>query len=227
MVRTFAQLISFIFHPLLIITYMLVLLMLVNPYLFGVNSIAALEARILILLVFASTFFIPAFAVMMMRLLGLSESIYLEKKEERIIPYIATGVFYLAMFRFLLYDTNVPIAFKSFVLGATIALFIAFFINLFSKISMHAVGMGGLLGMIVITMMMFSYNYFFIDIAMIGTQMISLNIVLMVVLLMTGIVCSARLILNAHSMQDLYGGLIVGFSSQFIAMKIFLSLLTN
>ena len=96
MLRVFAKIVSVIFHPLLILTYMLILLLLVNPYLFGVNDIAY-QSR-LILLMFMSTFLLPAFAVFMMRNLGLVSSIELENKQERIGPYIITGVFYLWMY---------------------------------------------------------------------------------------------------------------------------------
>jgi len=222
MLRTLAQLISLVFHPLLITTYMLVILLLVNPYMFGVPSIFNEEARILILIIFASTFFIPAFAVLMMRMLGLSESMEMEKKEDRIIPYIATSVFYLAMFRFLLSDNSVPVAFKAFVLGVVIALFVAFFINLFSKISIHAVGMGGLLAMTIIMMTSsYSYGNFLFKSEIFGDQLISLNALLMSVIIICGLVASARLFLNAHNIHDLLGGFLVGFGAQFLALRIF------
>ena len=60
MLRFFAQFISVVFHPLLMLTYMLILLLLVNPYLFGVNNIGDQLSRVLILRIFLSTFFIPS-----------------------------------------------------------------------------------------------------------------------------------------------------------------------
>ena len=42
--RYAAQIISIIFHPLLVLTYMLILLLLVNPYLFGVNNLSDKES---------------------------------------------------------------------------------------------------------------------------------------------------------------------------------------
>ena len=146
MVKWLAHFISFVFHPLLILTYMLVLLILVNPYLFGVSSIWEIDSQLLILRIFFSTFFIPAISVVLMRLLGLIESLEMRDRQERIGPYIITGVFYLWIFRNFLSNSQVPDAYTTFVLGATISLFLAFFINIFTKISAHAVGMGGLTG---------------------------------------------------------------------------------
>lgn len=216
--KLIAHLFSIVFHPLMMLTYMLVLLLLVNPYLFGVNNV--LDGHFLILLIFLSTFFIPMVAILMMRFLGLIQSFQMRDKKERIGPYISTGIFYLWMFRNLLDNPDIPLAYKVFVLGATIALFTAFIINLVSKISMHAVGMGGLIGMTVITMLLFSYDYFTISTSLLGTVQVSMTALLMLVLLLSGIVCTSRLLLNAHDLQDVYGGIIVGFATQFIALQL-------
>ena len=219
MLKSLAQVLSFIFHPLLIVTYMLVLLLLVNPYLFGVNSISDKQSKLLILQVFLSTFFIPAFAVAMLRFTGMIKSMEMKTRQERIGPYIITGMFYIWMFRNFLGSDQVPTAFSSFLLGASLGLFIAFFINIFSKISAHAVGMGGLVGMVVITMLLFSYDTFTIHSTIVGIVEMSMNGVLVFVIVMAGIVGTARLLLQAHEPLDLYGGYLVGFASQFIALR--------
>ena len=218
MLRLLAQIISFIFHPLLIVTYMLALLLLVNPYLFGVSSIGDKASKLLLLQIFLSTFFIPGVAVVMLRFTGMIQSFQMETKQERIGPYIITGLFYLWMFRNFLDNPSIPTAFTSFLLGATIGLFFAFFINIFSKISAHAVGVGGLLGMVVITMLLFSYDTFTIMMAR-GTLEVSMSTVLLMAILIAGLVGTARLALQAHEPMDLYGGYLVGFASQFLALR--------
>ncbi|MCB0594031.1 MAG: hypothetical protein H6557_17060 [Lewinellaceae bacterium] len=218
MLRLLAQVVSFIFHPLLIVTYMLVLLLLVNPYLFGVSSIGDSASKLLILQIFLSTFFIPGVAVSMLRFTGMISSFEMKDKQERIGPYIITGVFYLWMFRNFLTNPSIPTAFTSFLLGATIGLFFAFFINIFSKISAHAVGVGGLLGMVVITMLLFSYDTFTILSAR-GTLEVSMSTVLLITIVIAGLVGTARMALEAHEPMDLYGGYLVGFASQFMALR--------
>ena len=219
MLRLPAQIISFIFHPLLIVTYMLALLLLVNPYLFGVSSIGDKASKLLLLQIFLSTFFIPGVAVVMLRLTGMIQSFQMETKQERIGPYIITGLFYLWMFRNFLDNSQIPTAFTSFMLGATIGLFLAFFINIFTKISAHAVGMGGLLGMVVITLLLFSYDTFSMNLPF-GVFEVSMSAVLAIAVLLAGLVGTARLLLQAHEPMDLYGGYLVGFSAQFIALRI-------
>ncbi len=219
MLKSLAQVLSFVFHPLLIVTYMLVLLLLVNPYLFGVNSIGDKDSKLLVLRVFLSTFFIPAFALAMLRFTGMVKSLEMKSRQERIGPYIITGIFYIWMFRNFLSSSQVPTAFTCFLLGASIGLFIAFFINIFSKISAHAVGMGGLLGMVVITMLLFSYDTFTLNSTIVGMVEVSMNWVLIFTILIAGLVGSSRLLLQAHEPMDLYGGYLVGFASQFIALR--------
>lgn len=219
MLRLLARIISILFHPLLIVTYMLVLLLLINPYLFGVSRISEQASKLLILQVFLSTFFIPAFAVAMLRFMGMIESMEMKSRQERIGPYIITGIFYLWMFRNFLDNTQIPTAFTSFMLGAAIGLFIAFFINIFSKISAHAVGMGGLLGMVAITLLLFSYDTFTVSTSL-GLLEVSMSAVLIVTILLAGLVGTSRLLLQAHDPMDLYGGYLVGFAAQFIALRI-------
>lgn len=198
---------------------MLILLLLVNPYLFGVSNIGEQPSKLLILQVFLSTFFIPGFAVAMLRFTGLIKSMEMRDKHERIGPYIITGVFYLWMFKNFESNTQIPTAFASFMLGATISLFLAFLINIFSKISIHAVGMGGLLGMVVITMLLFSYDTFTINSTILGIVEINMVTVLLLTILIAGAVGTARLLLSAHEPMDLYGGYLVGFAAQFLALR--------
>ncbi|MFT6357437.1 MAG: hypothetical protein ACJAYJ_001650 [Saprospiraceae bacterium] len=161
---------------------------------------------------------LPAFSVFMMRNLGLVDSMQLRTQQERIGPYIITGIFYLWMFVNFKNNPTIPAAYTIFVLGATIALFTAFFINIFSKISTHTVGMGGLIGMVIITMLLFSYNSFTINSDYIGTFQVSMNAILIGVVILGGLVGTARLILDAHTNKELYFGFFVGIFSQFIAL---------
>jgi len=176
---------------------MLILLLLVNPYLFGVHNIS--DSKSLIILVFISTFFISAAAVLIMRATGLIKSFQMEDRQ--------------------LDHPNIPLAFKIFVLGSTIGLFVAFFVNIFSKVSAHAVGMGGLTAMVLITMFLFSYGQFIIELPF-GNISVTMPTLLMTSIILTGIVGTSRLLLNAHVIQDLYGGFIIGFGTQFLALGI-------
>ncbi|MEL6720245.1 MAG: hypothetical protein AAFP82_16160 [Bacteroidota bacterium] len=217
MPRSIAYLISVVFHPLLVVTYMLIILLLMNPYLFGVNDITEQVSLIIILLF--STFFMPVLMVGMLKKLDLVESIDLKDRQERIIPYILTGFFYIVMTVFFMYHPDMPNAFTSFVLGITIGLFMTFFINLFSKISAHAAGMGGLVAMVIIAIWQFSHGVLLINFGEFGAIQLNAILLLVAVVCIAGLVGTARLKLDAHTLQDLYGGYIVGFIAQFIALR--------
>ncbi len=208
----FAKFISYVFHPLTMLTYIAAILLLINPYLFGKSDIS--QGGWLLIQVFLSTFALPAFAVMMMKNLGLISSFEMEERTDRIIPYIATGLFYLWVFMSVRKNNTFPQIYSVAMLGATIGLFLAFFFNNFTKISAHATGVGGLVGLMLIAMRWFSYSYCYF-----GEPRVTIPVywILMAVLLLSGLVCSARLILKAHEPKDILQGFIVGLVGMWAA----------
>jgi len=197
---------------------MLIILLMVDPYKFGTTSVEG-DMRT-VMLVFFSTFFIPFVTIALMVALKLVPSIELKNSQDRIGPFIVTGVFYLSIFYFMYRIPHIPDNFKACFLGAVMGLFIAFFLNLFSKISLHGVGMGGLLAMVIITVTQSDISYFTVNMGFFGMREFSLFSLLVTSILACGIVGSARLVLDAHEPRDLYGGYLIGFSTQFIALGI-------
>ena len=219
LVRWTAKLLSYVFHPLLMLTVMLVLLMLINPYLFGVGS---LEGGMgLVVRVFLFTYFIPAFAVLLMALLEMIQSVEMHDKSERIGPFLITGILYLWLYINFRNNPEIPTVYNMLMLGVLIGLYLSFFLNLFNKISLHAVGMGGLLGMVVITASFFSYGGMTFHLSSTSVVQISMVTVISLVILLAGMVGSARLLLGHHLPKEVYGGYLVGFMSQIIAWRIY------
>ncbi len=198
------------------VTYMLVILLLVNPYQFGVHSIS--DQWKLVALVFLSTFAMPAFALFLMWRLNMVSSLALHDRHERIGPYIISGLFYMWMFINFKHNQSIPFALTVATLGATIGLFFAFFFNNFTKISAHAVGMGGLTGLAAINSIYFGFDTFALNTWLFGPMEISTNFVVMIIVILTGIVCTARMLVEAHTPRQVYGGLAAGFISQFLAL---------
>ena len=200
-----AHIISIICHPLLMLTYGLLFMMWANPYQFG--SVSGNDMTLYMVGSIAGiSFFFPTFSLLLMRGLGMIESLQVQDREERIIPYVSTGVFYLWL-SINIYKTNIfPYVFEVFAVGATIALFMAFFINNFTKISMHTVGIGGFLAMVILTMVNTSVPLY------------DLRPILLGVIILAGLVGTARLVLKAHVPKQIYGGYAVGFLGQFAAV---------
>jgi hypothetical protein len=195
-----AKIISYIFHPLFIPTYVFFWLLNRFPYAFAGITPMALFARKIT--VFWMTAFFPAFAVFLLWRLKFIDSIMLRSQKERMAPYIITMIFYWWMWYLSRNFTDQPVVLKFFFLSVFFATVAGLILNSFFKISMHGMGVGGLLVFVVISSFWYQ-AYLGLDIT--------------VAMLITGTVCTARLILGEHNNFEVYAGLIVGALCQLIA----------
>lgn len=200
----------------LVPTYALLLLLLINPYAFGVSSPTDAKAVLLLVYVFTTSALIPGIGIAVMKPLGFVQNLESPDRQERTGPYIVTGVFYLWLFKNLSSGGQAPPLYIVCLLGATISLFTAFFINIFTKISAHATGMGGMVGMLLLTSQVWPGMTLGIP-GIGGTIQLSLTLAVGAMVLIAGLVGSARLVLKAHIPQDLWQGYVVGFVSVWIA----------
>ncbi len=189
--------------------------MVINPYSFGVNQVGEGRSGLLLIYVFLQASLIPGIIISMMKTLGLTPNINLGDRTSRIMPFIATGMLYMWLYINFKHLPDVPIAFQSAILGTIIALFTAFLLNIFSKISLHTIGMGSLVGMVLVTILLFNYSSF-----QFGNAMYSMYGLLFIAITLAGVVGSARVILENPTPKDLYGGYLIGFATQLIALQI-------
>lgn len=216
-----AHFFSVVGHPMLVLLYILLLLLAVNPQQFGITSITDNRAVLLLISVFTTTVLLPGLGVALMKPLGFIKSLRMDDKQERIGPYIVAGVFYLWLYKNLDSVGQTPPLYLICVLGATIGLFLNFFINIFTKISAHAAGMGGFIAMILLMLQQPEWMKYGLTLfAFGGTLQLSLIVVLAVVILLAGLVGTARLALGAHVPGDLYRGYAAGFVAVLIASAI-------
>lgn len=206
-----ARVLSYLGHPLLVLTYVLLLMLVINPFAFGAHRMGDERTMVLLLYVISTTLIIPGLGVSLLKPLGLIQSLEMRDKQERTGPYIISGIFYLWMFKNFM-DGAVPELFAKFVLGATIGLFFAFFANIFTKISIHATGMGGLVGMV----MLLAFAWSGASLSA-GPMLLSLNVLLVVVVVFAGLVGGARLSLGGHTPPELYQGYAAGFVAVMLA----------
>jgi hypothetical protein len=162
---------------------------------------------------------IPGIGLAIMKPLGLVKSLSMPDKQDRTGPYIVSGVFYLWLFKNLLSNGHTPILYTSIVLGAGIGLFAAFFINIFTKVSAHATGAGGLVGALLCTAVSWPNHTLGLPLFG-GTLELSMNILLGIGMLFAGLVGASRLALSAHTPTELYLGYATGFFSMMLAWKI-------
>lgn len=213
----FARFFSAIGHPLFLMTYTLLFLLCVNPYAFGVSGPGDHRAILLTISVFATTCLLPGLGIALMKPLGLLNNLEMPDQQERIGPYIIGGVFYLWLYINLSKGGQTPPLFNGLVLGSTIALFVCFFANIFTKISVHAAGVGGLVAMVLLTMTHWEERTFDFG-AFGGTVSVSLLVMLALAVLLAGLVGTARLAMDAHTPSQLYRGFAAGFICAFIGV---------
>jgi hypothetical protein len=198
--RYTGQFLSYILHPLFIPTYFMLYLMRVLPFEFV--GITEWQLTLRLFSVFWLTAFFPAFAVFLMWRLKLSDSIFLRTQKERIIPYVITMFFYWWMYYLSRNFTDQPIALKFFYFGIFIATAIGLIANNFIKVSLHTMGVGGLLTAVMIV----GFHY-----------PIDNAIWALMAVLMTALVVSARMLVSDHTRQELIAGLLIGFLTQVMA----------
>lgn len=175
---------------------------------------------ILFVAVFFTSVLLPLVAILMMRFLGFMATIEMKNAKERIGPFIVVGVCYVWLFLNIKNNSAIPSAFSMFVLGATISLFLAFFINNFEKISLHTTAMSGMLmGLIIITNL-YGQGYFDFQILEIVNFKIHNVIAIALCTLLLGLVATARLYLNSHNLREVMGGIVVGMVGQIFALNI-------
>jgi hypothetical protein len=199
-VKYIGNFISYIFHPLFIPTYFLLYLIQNIPYEFA--GITPWQLQLRVFSVFWLTAFFPAFSVFLLWKLKFSDSIYLRTQKERIIPYVITMFFYWWMYYLSRHFNDQPLALKYFYFGIFIASAIGLVINNFIKVSLHGIGVGGMLMAVILAGVMYPIqNIFWVSIAIV----------------MTSLVMSARMIVSNHTNKELWIGLMMGAATQTIA----------
>jgi hypothetical protein len=199
-VQYIAHLLSYVLHPLFIPTYFFLYLMQVLPFEFV--GITDWQLKMRLFSVAWLTAFFPAFAVFLLWRLKLSDSIFLRTQKERIIPYVITMFFYWWMYYLSRNFTDQPIALKFFYLGIFVASAIGMTVNNFMKVSLHAMGIAGLATAIILVSVFYPVNN---------------AIWVLLAVLITALVISARLVVSDHSKKELIVGLFIGVGTQVAA----------
>jgi membrane-associated HD superfamily phosphohydrolase len=139
-----------------------------------------------------------------MKALGFISSIQLKTQRDRIIPYVVCMIYYWWMWYVLHNQPENP---KEAVI-LSLAIFLAsiggLMANINMKISMHAIAAGIMAAFV----MMLGFS-----------QDVNFGIYISLSILLTGIICSARLVDGNHTTKEIYWGLFIGIFSLLIAVK--------
>jgi hypothetical protein len=200
-IKWLAVFFSWIFHPLFIGLYMCLYIVYLQPDFFiGVSKIGKLQT---ILIYVVNSIFFPLISVLLCKALGFIQSVYLNTKKDRILLYTISMIFFFWTFYVFRNKPDIPPVMATMALGIFFAVVLAFLANIYFKISMHATGVGGLIGFFSV---------------LLYTSPVIISIPFAIAILIAGIACTSRLLLSAHNMADIILGLSAGIISQWAAV---------
>lgn len=193
-----ARIISMVFTP-----FYLPLVGLVALFMFSYMSLLPMAYKLpMLLTVYLFTILMPSLLIHLYRKLQGWTSKELGRKERRLVPYIISILCYFGCFFFMEYR-NTPRVISIILVAALVIQMICAFINIWWKISTHMAAIGGVAGAMIIYSIAFSFNPLWW---------------LSIVILLAGMVGSARMILRQHSLSLVVVGFFVGLICAFFVI---------
>ena len=193
-----AKFISIIFHPFLI--PMMGFVALFNSG-FYFTVLSGDAKRFVFLVIFFTTAVLPMLTVAILAL-NPKFDFTMQNTRDRIVPLLTTAIYYYLGFLLLNRIKLFPI-FKLFLIASVLVIVILLMITLSWKISTHMASVGGLAG----TVFALSFR----------SGMNPMYIILAVVII-SGLVGTARLFLNKHNLSQLAAGYALGFSILYLVV---------
>lgn len=192
MEKKLAKIFSYLFHPLLMPTY--TMLVLLNLHAYFAMIIPEQAKWRLIGIVFLVTFVFPAILSYFFLRTGIIHSFEMRSRQERVFPLLITAIFFYLNY-YLINGVEISPVFAYFAIGATSLVIVTLLINFFWKISMHMIGMGALFG----TLLGVSLAFY-----------VSIPSLIFASVIVAGLTGFARLRLTAHDPSQVYTGFLAG-----------------
>lgn len=199
------KVISLIFHPLLLASYLMLVFYFYLPEIF--NPVAVNSIPTLILATFITTFLIPVLSVAILKMTSRISSLELSTREERILPFISITMFYSAATYMFISKLMISPPLSIMMITSTALIFLLLLVTLKFKISIHSTAIWGICGLIAA-----------ISVKLSGLELI---IPLIITVFSAGLVSSSRLHLNFHSPKEIWTGSFLGFFFCFTTLYIF------
>ena len=218
--RQFFHTLSYVFHPIFIPLLGFYFLFSLETRPVSFNPLDALfffpdQVKLFTYVVIAIlTIIAPVLSLLIMYANKMISSFTLERREDRVYPFILVSFYYLLAYIFI--RVRVPIdyqhpAFVGFMFGVLVLFFTCFVVNFYVKVSLHAAAIFGLCGMLI------GYNQTQMSLDHAGGPT-NLYIILYV-LILAGIISAGRIYLKAHTLSEILLGSTIGFLVVFVSVK--------
>lgn len=191
---------SYVFHPIFLPTAGLIFVFGLNTYISQTTPMS--KQYFVVAWIFINTVVIPLLFTLFLRWKNMVESIQLHTRKDRIVPFAFAFFLYFTNY-YLMRDVPLPDVLYSIFFGSTLAVACAFVFTFFTKISIHMIGMGGLTAAVYGVAQMY-------DLPIIGMVMLGM--------IASGLVGSARYILESHDLRQIYMGWVTGFLSIYLPL---------
>lgn len=197
-----AQIVSAVFHPLLIPVYGL-LIIFTAPALYGYLPVQV--KKILFFIILVDNVLIPAMLISWFRFRNVITTWTMDNRKERIMPLITTSFFYIFSV-YLIYRFHIPFFIKLFIISSAFLAVAVTIINFWFKISIHATGAGALTMLVLILSL---------------RMHVPLAGLMILVILTSGLVMSSRLWLGAHTPGEVWSGFLLGITGSCLCLCFF------
>ena len=197
MIQRFSIFLSYLFHPIflpLASMFILFQLPIYYNYRFSTTYFNAVY-----LFIFINLVLIPLGVCTYLKRLELIQSLRMTTAKERRVPFLLSSLLYILTF-YIMGSLDLPLLYLNIFKAITVSVIILSlltFINL--KWSAHLSAMGALIGMLIVIS---------------STLAINLSPIIIILILLSGILASARLVLSAHSLSELVLGFCLGLGTQ-------------
>ena len=200
----FARVVSVIFHPLLLATYLFGLFAFTLPT--GLDPLKEEGHLNFVFLIFCVTCVLPIFNILVFKSFGTITSLSLENRKERIAPFSFITILYVAVTYIFYSRTRIGLHdnLLKFLIIIDILVLAATLITFFYKISIHSMAIWGFIGILV------PLNKVSEDGRLFYPTIIAVAL--------AGIIMSSRLQLNAHTPREVLVGSIAGLLITFVTM---------
>ena len=191
-----ARIVSWVFHPLLLATYLFTLFTWLLPA--GMDPIREDGQQRFIFLIFCVTCALPALNIFLFKALGTISSVTLQSRRERIVPFSFVAVLYVLITWLLYSRTRIGMNdnLLKFLVLIDVLVVVATIVTFFYKISVHAMAAWAFIGILLPLNKISEEGKLFAP--------------TIIAILLAGVIMSSRLQLNAHTPREVMVGAIAG-----------------
>lgn len=193
MEKTLAKIFSYLFHP-LIMTSLGMLIILISDTSLSVLQPEVKRVSFIATMLFTSVF--PASMIIILYITKMIDNAELQDRKERNLPMALALIMYLFTFFIMRSIPQLSEGHLVFLLCPTTALFVALLFNRFMKPSIHMVGIGMLLGIVLVLIIIYGA---------------SIQGIFVIMVLTGGILGTSRLVLGLHTPGEVLTGFMIGF----------------